>query len=93
MSSSSRIQVAVDQFFARVRAMARGGDLDALIDEEIDCLERVLYEEAIREREEAAASPGAAFPPSGVSAVRQRATVEEGTARAQDSHKEGTGGV
>lgn len=93
MSRSCRIDQAVEQFLSRVRKMKRGGDLDALLNDEIDHLSRLLYEEAVRERDDAAASPEADFPPCGLSAMPGDAPVEEGARGAQDPHDEGPGVV
>jgi hypothetical protein len=71
--------------------MKRGGDLDALINDELGSLSRLLYEEAVRERDDVAASPEADFPPCGLSEMPSDAPVEERTPRPQDSHHEGDG--
>jgi hypothetical protein len=91
MSRSHRIDQAVEQFLCRVRKMKPGGDLDALINDELGDLNRLLYEEALGEREAASASPEAGFSPSGLSALPGDAPVEEGTAGPQDPHNEGGG--
>ena len=91
MSRSRRIDQAVEQFLSRVRKMKPGGDLDALINDELGDLNRLLYEEALGEREEASASGEADFPPSGLSAMPGDAPVAEGAAGPQDPHNEGGG--
>jgi hypothetical protein len=68
--------------------MKQGGDLDALINDELGHLSRLLYEEAVREREDAAASPEADFSPCGLSEMPSDAPVEERTPQPQDSHNE-----
>jgi hypothetical protein len=68
MSRSSR---KIDEMRRKVRAMARGGNLDELLNRECEELTRLLREEMVLEREEAV-SQEADFPPSGLPSVRPR---------------------
>jgi len=55
----------------RVRSMKREGDLEELIQSEIEEMKRLLHEEALGERARIEASEEADFPPSGMPGVRE----------------------
>jgi len=91
MSRQQRIVQQVEVLMERVRSMKPGGDLDGLIIEEIERLNKVVYEQALAERSQAATK--AAFPPCGVSGVRlETDTPARGSASA-DKDAQGSGGL
>lgn len=63
-SPESRVAKRVEEMLERVRALKRGGDLEGLIDGEMEEVKRLLREEAIGERARIDASVEADFPPS-----------------------------
>lgn len=88
--SGSRGQRQLAALMEKVRRMKQGGDLEGLLIDEIGELQKIIYEEAMEEREQQAASSEADFPPSGVRAVRRRADdAQGGPSSAKDS---GSGG-
>ena len=66
--------------------------MDALIVGEIEEINALIYEEALKERQEAAADP-AAFSPSGMSRLRRETDAQEGQAPADDQDNERSGQV
>ena len=69
-STSRRPRASVLEKFkeikTRVRALAPGGDLEALIHQGAEEMKAVLAQELLAERQDQAASPEAAFSPSGM---------------------------
>jgi len=68
---------------ARVEALEPGGDLEGLIEEGLNENDREVYQEMLAARERAASNE-AAFPPSGVSALRQGANESGASEAARD---------
>jgi hypothetical protein len=68
MSEPTSVSKRVDEAIERAIAMERGGNLEALLEQEAAKVKKALYEEVLRRRQEAA-SAEAAFPPSAVSAL------------------------
>ena len=60
----------LQEFLTQVCELPRGGDLEGLIEDNAAELKQLLYEVAARQRQEAAAAAPAAFPPSGLCALR-----------------------
>lgn len=92
MSCSRRIEEGVEAMMKKVRDMEAGGDLDGLVVGEIDKLKRLLYEEAMDQREQTTADK-AAFSPSGLPAMRDDEDKEMRPAPAPDSDRDGPGRV
>jgi predicted metal-dependent hydrolase len=70
--NAKRAEERIEEMRRRVREMERGGDLDSLLNYECKEVARLLREEMLAERERHTASDEAAFPPSGVPALRKR---------------------
>lgn len=68
MIEEVNVQACVEASLERAVAMERGGNLEALLEKEAAELKKVLYEEVLRRRQEAAGAK-AAFPPSAMPAL------------------------
>lgn len=71
--SRSRAQKRLEELMEKVGQLEQGGDLEGLLIDEIGELKKIIYEEAMEERERQAASSEADFPPSALRAVRRGA--------------------
>lgn len=60
--SRSRCEVKLQELMRKVRELKPGGDLEGLLEDEIEELRKMVYEEAVAERESPASDSGA-FPP------------------------------
>lgn len=60
--SRSRCEVKLQELMRKVRELKPGGDLEGLLEEEIEELRKLVYEEAVSERE-SQASDSEAFSP------------------------------
>ena len=63
------VAACVEALLERAVAMERGGNLETLLEKESAEIKKVLYEEVLKRRQEAAHAK-AAFPPSGMSALQ-----------------------
>ncbi|MFC1601923.1 hypothetical protein ACFL34_06200 [Candidatus Sumerlaeota bacterium] len=88
MSSKQRAVKRIEELLLKVRQMEPGGDLDRLILDELEELNKVAYESALQERAKAAADQ-ADFPPSGLSGVRRQQNASQRHARADDQDAKG----
>ncbi len=88
MPSNQQAIKRVEELLHKVREMEPGGDLDRLILDELDDLNKVIYEAALQERVEAAADP-ADFPPSGLPGVRREPDPPPRRALAEDQDAQG----
>ena len=74
---SDVIAEQLEQLLKKVREMERGGNLDELLNEEVDALGLVVREQAVRERDENDDRHEAVFPPcDDVPEVREREDEE-----------------
>jgi hypothetical protein len=76
------------QLLAKVRDMKPGGDLDSLILSELKDMEPLIYQAAVKERMDTAASQ-AAFSPSGMPEVSARKPRACRKARTKDKNEKG----
>ena len=67
----SRVGKRFEEMLERVRSMKRDGNLEELIQSEIEEMRRLLHEEALAERARIDASEEADFPPSPMPGVRE----------------------
>ena len=81
-----KLEKQIEHLLERVRQMKPGGDLDALLNEEIADLSRLARSEAAKERSRTQGGPSAAFPPSrSMSQVRQPSDARRGKKKSSDS--------
>jgi len=88
MSSKQRTVQRVEELLRKVREMEPGGDLDRLILDELEELNKVIYESALQERANAAADP-ADFSPSGLPGVRRGPIPSQRDAPPNDQDAQG----
>jgi hypothetical protein len=88
----SSVNERMVQLLAKVRDMKPGGDLDSLILSELKDMEPLIYQAAVNERMESAASQ-AAFSPSGMPEMQTRKRRQRRKACAKNKNEKGRGSL